>query len=440
VSAAAPRRDDSAALTGRRRLGPLAAVALVVGNIIGSGIFMLPAALAPYGWNAVPAWAIALCGALCLAWVFAQLAAQRPRAGGAHGAVADAFGGTAAFFTSWGYLASVWTANAAIAVAGVSYLQRLVPEIAAQPFGPQVAALALIAMLALSHARALAGGVQVVSTLIKILPFALVIGLAAWLLGTRGAAALAPIDAVPLEASATLAAVGVTVFALLGLESASVPADAIDNPVRNVPRATLIGTAVAGVITLLSSSAVALMLPQATLTASTAPIADFIGAFVGSGAGTFVAVCAVVSCIGALNGFLLVGGELPATMARAGTLPPWFARTNARGVPMNALWSGAAVSGLFVLLALSRGGVAAYEFVALVSTVTALFLYVVVASAAARFARDGRLASQPSLWVAICGALLFAAVTLWGCGPEAIAWSLGLLAIGWPLRRLASRG
>jgi APA family basic amino acid/polyamine antiporter len=401
---------------------------------------MLPAALAPYGWNAVPAWAIALCGALCLAWVFAQLAAQRPRAGGAHGAVADAFGGTAAFFTSWGYLASVWTANAAIAVAGVSYLQRLVPEIAAQPFGPQVAALALIAILALSHARALAGGVQVVSTIIKILPFALVIGLAAWLLGTRGAAALAPIDAVPLEASATLAAVGVTVFALLGLESASVPADAIDDPVRNVPRATLIGTAVAGVITLLSSSAVALMLPQATLTASTAPIADFIGAFVGSGAGTFVAVCAVVSCIGALNGFLLVGGELPATMARAGTLPPWFARINARGVPMNALLSGAAVSGLFVLLALSRGGVAAYEFVALVSTVTALFLYVVVASAAARFARDGRLASQPSLWVAICGALIFAAVTLWGCGPEAIAWSLGLLAIGWPLRRLASRG
>jgi APA family basic amino acid/polyamine antiporter len=423
----------------RRRLGPLAAIALVVGNIIGSGIFMLPAALAPYGWNAVPAWSITLGGALCLAWVFAQLAAQRPRAGGAHGAVADAFGDTTAFFTSWGYLASVWTANAAIAVAGVSYLQRLVPAISAQPFGPQGVALSLIAILAYSNARALAGGVQVVATVIKVLPFALVIGLALWLLGTQGTAALTPLDTVPLEPSATLAAVGVTVFALLGLESASVPADAIDDSVRNVPRATLIGTAVAGVVTLLSSSAVALMLPQATLAASTAPVADFIGTFVGSGAGAFVAVCAVVSCVGALNGFLLVGGELPATMARAGTLPAWFAGTNTRGVPVNALWSGAAVSGLFVLLALSRGGVAAYEFVALVSTVTALFLYVVVASAAGRFARDGRLASRPSLWVAIGGALAFAAVTLWGCGPEAIAWSLGLLMLGWPLRRSVSR-
>lgn len=424
----------SAPAPARRRLGPVAAVALVVGNIIGSGIFMLPAALAPYGWNAVVAWSITLCGALCLAWVFAQLAAQRPHAGGAHGAVVDAFGGTAAFFTSWGYLAGVWTANAAITVAGVSYLQRLVPAIGAQPFGPQLLALAMVAVFAYSNARAWAGGVQVVSTIIKVLPFALVIGLALWLLGTQGGAALTPVDAVPIEVSTTLAAVGVTVFALLGLESASVPADAIDQPARTVPRATLIGTAVAGVVTLLSSSAVALMLPQATLAVSLAPIADFIGAFLGSGAGTFVAVCAVVSCLGALNGYLLVGAELPSTMARTGALPVWFARANARGVPVNALWTGAVVSGVFVLLSMSRGGVAAFEFVALVSTATALFFYVVVALACGRFARDGRLTSRPSLWAAIGGALAFSAVAIWGCGAEALLWSVGLLALGWPLR------
>jgi len=213
-----------------------------------------------------------------------------------------------------------------------------------------------------------------------------------------------------------------------------VPADAIDEPKRNVPRATLIGTAVAGVLTLLSSSAVALMMPQAQLAASTAPVADFVGRFVGDGAGAFVALCAVVSCFGALNGWLLVTGELQAAMARAGSLPRWCTRSNARGVPVNALWLGAAVTGVFVLLAMSRGGVKAFESLALVSTVTALFLYVVVTFAAGRYARNGLLAARPSLWAAAAGALVFAAVTIWGCGPEAVLWSAGLLALGWPLR------
>ena len=418
----------------RRRLGPVTAVALVVGNIIGAGIFMLPASLAPYGWNAVLAWLVTLVGAMCLAWVFAQLAAQRADGSGTHGIVAGAFGDTAAFFTSWGYLISVLAANAALTVAGINYLQRLVPAIGAQPWGPQAAALALIALFAWGNARALAGGIQVVSTLVKVSPFVIVIGLALWLLGTEGGAALTPVAAVPIEPATVFAAVGITVYAMLGLEAAAVPADAIDEPKRNVPRATLIGTAVAGVLTLLSSSAVALMMPQAQLAASTAPIADFVGRFVGDGAGAFVALCAVVSCFGALNGWLLVTGELQAAMARAGSLPRWCTRTNARGVPVNALWLGAAVTGVFVLLAMSRGGVKAFESLALVSTVTALFLYVVVTFAAARYARNGLLVARPSLWAAAVGALVFAAVTIWGCGPEALLWSVGLLALGWPLR------
>ncbi|MFO0511307.1 MAG: amino acid permease, partial [Gammaproteobacteria bacterium] len=179
----------------RRRLGPFTAVALVVGNIIGAGIFMLPASLAPYGWNAVLAWLVTLVGAMCLAWVFAQLAAQRADGSGTHGIVAGAFGDTAAFFTSWGYLISVLAANAALTVAGINYLQRLLPAVGAQPWGPQAAALAMIALFAWGNARALAGGIQVVSTLVKVSPFVIVIGLALWLLGAEGGAALTPVAA-----------------------------------------------------------------------------------------------------------------------------------------------------------------------------------------------------------------------------------------------------
>ena len=424
-------------MTPRRGLGPGAAVALVVGNIIGSGIFLLPVALAPYGWNAVFAWIVTLSGALCLAWVFAQLAAQLPN-GGAHGAVARAFGDTVSFYTSWGYYAGIWTAIAAITVAGVGYLQRIVPAIDASPFGPQLVALALIITIAWLNTRALAGGIQVVSTIIKLLPFALVIGLGAWLLADRGSSVLLPLNAVPIHPSTVFAAVGITLFAMIGLESASVPADAVDDAARSVPRATLIGTLIAGTVTLLSSSAVAVMLPPAALAASTAPIADFIGAFVGSSAGVFVMACAVVSCVGTLNGNLVLGTELPATMARAGVLPGWFGRVNALGVPVNSVWLGAAMACGFVMLSASRGGVAAFEFLALVTTVTTLFLYGAATLAAARFVRDGQLASRASLRVAIAGGLVFSIVATVSCGIEAVAWSFGLLALGWPLRYLAA--
>ena len=123
-----------------------------------------------------------------------------------------------------------------------------------------------------------------------------------------------------------------------------------------------------------------------------------------------VACCAVASCFGALNGWLLVGAELPAAMSRAGSLPRWFAKSNARGVPVNALWLAAAVTAVFVLLAMSRGGVRAFEALALVATVTGTLLYVVATFAAWRVTRgDGR-AARPSLTAAGAGALARASV------------------------------
>lgn len=145
-------------------------------------------------------------------------------------------------------------------------------------------------------------------------------------------------------------------------------------------------------------------------------------------------VCAVVSCLGTLNGTLVLAAELPATMARSGVLPEWFGRGNELGAPVNAAWLGAAVSSGFVLLTAARGGVAAFEILSLVTTVTSLFLYVAAALAAGRFSRDGRLQTRPSLWFAISGALGFGAIALGGCGTEAMIWGIGLLAVGWPLR------
>ena len=110
-----------------RQLGFWMCLALVIGTFIGSGIFLLPAQLAPYGWNAVGGWIVTISGALVLAWVLARLTRALPEAEGAIGFVRRAFGHGPAFLISWIYLVSVWTAVVTIAVAAVSYLSSMVP-------------------------------------------------------------------------------------------------------------------------------------------------------------------------------------------------------------------------------------------------------------------------------------------------------------------------
>ena len=117
----------------RRAFGFWICLALVIGNMIGSGVFLLPAALAPYGWNAILGWGVTIAGALCLAFVFASLARRFPRAGGPYAYTREAFGAAPGFAVAWSYWISVWTANAAISLAAVCYLSHFLPGLAAAP-------------------------------------------------------------------------------------------------------------------------------------------------------------------------------------------------------------------------------------------------------------------------------------------------------------------
>lgn len=423
----------------RKRFGFYTTTALVVGNIIGAAIFIQPASLAPYGWNAVTAWLVVLAGSLCLAWCFAMLARHHPQAGGAHGYMEMGVGEGAAFLGSWGYLVSVWAANAAITITGVNYLARLVPAISSVPGGELATALGALALLTWANVRAMGGNVQLVSSIIKVLPFAAVIGLALWALGTDGMAALRPIDAVPVTAATTVSALGITFYAMLGLESAAMPADAVEDAEHVVPRATMVGTTLSGLLTIVSTCAVALMLPMEVVANSKAPVADFIGSWWGSGASAFVAVCGVVSCFGCLNGWLLIGGELPSAMCQRGALPAWLGEINDAGVPARAIVIGAVITGILTVLASSRVGVAAFNFAALIATATNLVLYLLCAITALRFMADGRLPRTVGLGIAGLGAVVFALYAFYGSGWEALAWGAGLIALGWPLRIAARR-
>jgi APA family basic amino acid/polyamine antiporter len=428
-------------LVARRKFGFWMATALVVGNIIGSAIFMLPAGLAPFGWNAVAAWMITLVGSLSLAWVFAALSRDLPDAGGSYGFMKLGVGEDAAFLGAWGYVASMWAANAGITLAGVSYLKRLWPSLETIPGAAAAVALGVIWLLTWVNTRGLraSGDVQAVTTVIKLLPFVVVIGLAFWRLGTLGFAALPPLTESSFSLAGATGAVGLTLYAMLGLESAAMPVDAVEHPTRNVPRATMAGTGLSAVVSLIATCAVALMLPAESVAVSNAPTSDFVASAFGGGAGAFVAVCAVVSAFGCLNGWLLLSGEVPLAMARAGTLPPWFGETNRQGAPVHGLVLGSVITSLLALLASTRTGVAAYNFLILIATATNLLLYLFCVLAVVRLMHDGRVRRSTALGVTAGLALLFVLWAFYGAGWESLAWGAVLTAVGWPIYRAARR-
>lgn len=419
-------------------------LALVVGNMIGSGVFMLPASLAPLGWNGVFGWIVTIAGALCLAAVFARLAQALPHAGGPYAYTRAAFGPLVAFMVAWSYWISLWVGNAAIAIGAISYLSLFFAPIATVPGLHALLTCAAIWLLTAVNCAGMqaAGRVQVATTLLKLLPLIVVLVLAIVVVAGDGGATLMPFRSADITPAAITAAASLTLWGLLGLESATIPADGVEEPERTIPRATLWGTAITGAVYLLVCSAVALLLPQAVAARSSAPLADFVGLYLGGGAALAIAGFAAISALGALNGWILLQGELPWAMARDGVFPRWFASLSARGTPVRAhVASSLCLTGI-VLLNYARSMADLFTFIALVATTASLVMYLACAAAALTLLKRRRLAAtMPFAAVAVL-ALLYSLLTLYGAGAEAMGWGLVLLLAGLPLhlvmRRLAA--
>jgi APA family basic amino acid/polyamine antiporter len=417
------------------------ATALVVGNIVGSGAYLIPASLAPYGRNSLVAWLFTATGAVLLAVVFAALSRAFPKDGGPYVFTRAAFGEVAAFVVAWGYWVSVWVGNAAIATGAVSYTSAFAPWIASAPGASAIVTIAVVWVLTLvnCHGVRAAGWVQAVTTVLKLLPLLAVALAGTFALRRQSLAAFAE---VPLTLEGTTAAATLTLWVLLGLESATVPADKVQDPGRTIPRATLVGTAVAALFCSVACSVVLLTVPASRLADSRAPFADAARVFWGEGAYAVVAFFAAISAYGALNGWILLQGELPFAMARDGVFPRFFARESARGTPAVAFVSTSALVTLLVLANFHRGVVPLFTFMVLLATSATLVAYLVCSLALLALLRRGRLAgSRRTTALAAVGAL-GASYSLWaiaGAGREAAVWGVALLLAALPVYLLTKR-
>ena len=326
--------------------------------------------------------------------------------------------------------------NAAIATGAVSYLTPLMPWIDSAPGSS--AAVTLFFLWALTAVNVYgikaSGWVQNVTTVLKVLPLLAISALGLFAVRSTTVAAAAGI---PLSLRGTTAAATLTLWALLGLESATIPAGKVRDPGRTIPTATLLGTVLTALICIIACTTVLLLVPPATLARSNAPFVDLASAFWGASAGKFLAVFAAISGFGALNGWILLQGELPNVMAKNGVFPRIFARDSPRHTPTFALLFSSSLVTLLILMNYQKSMVSVFTFMILLSTTACLVLYLLCSLALLRLQWTGHIKSprMHTVPLAIIG-VIATAFSLWaivGAGREAVLWGAVLLLLGAPV-------
>jgi APA family basic amino acid/polyamine antiporter len=393
--------------------------------MIGAGVFVMPAQLAPYGWTGVVGWAVAIPGAMLLAYVLSKLAAARPAATGAVAVVAEALGPLPGVLVGWSYWVGICSANAIIALTAVRYGATFVPALTASPLATALGATTLIwALTALNLGGAKgAGRFQVVTTLLKLLPLFAVVLILVGLGFTDPARFVAHLHA-PFEASKLTTVLTLCFFPLVGFEAASLAAERVRDPARNVLRATLYGTALTGLLYVAIGNGVVFALPASLVAGSDAPIALFVEQFWGRGAGLAIAAFASIAAIGCLNGWTLMQGEVPLGMARSGLMPALLGRTSDRDVPTVAIIASSAFASALVLSGAIPGLTGVLTFMLQLTTAATVWLYVGACAAALALGIARPLAAV---------GLVFAAWVLWGSGTEALLLSIALMLTAIPL-------
>jgi APA family basic amino acid/polyamine antiporter len=422
---------------GTRALGVWLATALVVGNMIGSGVFLLPSSLAEYGGISLVGWLFTAAGAVLLALVFARLGRTYPKTGGPYEYSRRAFGDFIGFQTAWGYWIAVWAGNAAIAVAFAGYLGYFFPTIADEPMYAALTALAAIWLLTWVNAVGVRQGglVQAVTTVLKVLPLLAMATIGLFFVNMDHFTPFNPGGGSWFGAVTAVAAI--TLWAFIGLESATIPAEDVKNPERSIPRATIWGTVATAAIYILSTIAVLGIVPAATLASSTAPFADAAEMAFGGWAATLVAAGAVASTFGALNGWILLQGQVPMAAARDRLFPTPFARTSRNGTPVFGLVVSSVLVTALMATNYTRSLVELFTFMLLLATLTTLIPYAYSAMAQLMlFVKDrerfsGRKLATDAVIASL--AFLYSGWTIYGAGMEVAFYGMLLLLGGIPV-------
>jgi arginine:agmatine antiporter len=418
-----------------RKMTLVQATMLVAGNMIGTGVFLLPVNLALVGSISILGWVVATAGAAALGLVFAKLGELDPQEGGPYAYARDFLGPYVGFQTNYIYWFANWIGNIAIAIAAVGYLAEFIPAISSPP-GSVFATAAVIWGL----------------TFVNILGPRVVGALETWTMSL----ALVPILAVAFfgwfwfdpaifragwnvsggsDMHAVSRAASMALWAYMGVESAAVSAGVIENPTRNIPIATLAGLGLSAVVYVLSSSVIMGLLPNADLRASHAPFADAARIAMGPAGVIVFSICAILKSVGSLGGWMLLVGQSAKAAADDGMFPSGFARLNRHGVPARGLVIVAVLMTIVLFATMSPTLAGQFNRIIDLAVVLVVVPYVYASVAVVKLVHDRRLSAttfRTFKWIA----MVAVAYCLWavaGGDPGTVVHALVALLLSVPL-------
>lgn len=426
-------------LTLKRDIGIFSAIAIVVGQMIGSGIFMAPQGLAEYANPTAGLIALIITGigSLLLALCFAKMAAADDRLASPLRSTQLAFGEFPAFMSGWSYWCGCWVANGTIILGGINYLSHIFPAFMGNSFAKYLLAIIIIWFYTILNIIGIKESARfnLLMTIIKILPIILIIAVSMFNFdsanfNTASSSDVEGMGVIPIAMTYTL-------WSFLGFEGIAVNAAEIKN--RNIiMKGTVIGTIIVLAIYIVMTVLAAGNMPQAELMASESPYAMILdNATGGSWAGIFVAITICISAFGCIGAWIISGASVAFALGEQGLMPRAFAKISPkRQTPVNALLINGILMTLIMLLAFFNNEGSVYNFFLLLSTLALLVFYAF--GAASEIMLFGKGIKPLNVWRFITHSLLgllafiYAIFTIYGSGAEYVMYGFIMILVGFP--------
>ncbi len=421
--------------SGYKKIGLITTTSLVVGNMIGAGIFILPASLSTYGAISLLGWVFTASGAIILAKIFSNLSKIIVnKSGGPYVYSKEGFGDFIGFLVAWGYWISTWISNAAIAIAIIGALSFFFPILKINSLLAVSIGLFMIWFFTWINSKGVrvSGKIQVITTVLKILPLLFVIFFGIFFFSFDNFPKFNLTRETDFTAFSLVAAL--TLYAFLGLESASIPAENIKNPSKIVPKATMLGTIITTCIYILGTIVLFGILPTETLQNSPAPFAEAGQVIGGKYAGYFVAIGAIISGMGALNGWILILAQIPMAAAKDEIFPKIFKKNNKKEAPILGLIIGSSLSSLIMLMNFSESLVTQFTFMVNLTVLACLVPYLFVSAAYVIIVIQKYTFKNSILKTVVLGLLgfLYSLWAIYGSTAEVVFYGFLLLLLGIP--------
>ena len=415
-----------------RNIGFWSVLAIVMGSQIGSGVFMLPAILAPYGYFSLAGWLISSSGAVFLAIMFALLCSRFPKTGGPHAYVQNAFGPHVAFFIGWSYWVVSWVSTVVVIVASVGYLSPFIGDRSPMIYlAVEIFLLCLISILNIRGVHT-AGKVGFFLNLMRFIPLFILPLIALYYFKSSNfviSNEISPLNTTQILGQVTM----LTMWGFIGLETGTTPAGSVENPCKTIPRAVIFGTICVALLYILNSVGIMGLIPAEELAKSKAPYVDATQYIFGGNWHLLVSIIASVVLIGTINAWTLVSGQIILGLSEDNLVPKIFSKKNSQHAPFWGILASSA--GIVILLILTSEKNLAKQITAVInySVAVFLFVYLVCGLAAIKTSMQKNSSTKIYQWVVIFIAIAFCSWVIYETPLKSLAVSSLFVLSGLPI-------